>query len=82
MESFGYMSENVSRIYMLTIHSVIRLLPRFDAYNPTEYLVPARLISWRLVGEVVLIMVCVKAALLLILSLLIFSFRELAKVVV
>jgi hypothetical protein len=82
LESFGYMSENVSRVYTYTIQSVIRLLPRFDSYNPTEYLVPARLISWALIGEVVLIMVCLKAALLLILSLLIFSFRELAKVVV
>lgn len=82
VDSFGYMSQNVSRIYAYTIQSVIRLLPRFDSYNPTEFLVPARLISWRLVGEVLLIVVCLKAALLLILSLVIFSFRELAKVVV
>ncbi|HQG48637.1 MAG TPA: hypothetical protein PK373_06070, partial [Sedimentisphaerales bacterium] len=60
----------------------IRLLPRFDSYNPTQYLIPARLISWRLIGEVLLIMVCLKAALLLVLSLVIFRFRELAKVVV
>lgn len=82
VESFGYMNENVGRIYTYTIQNLIRLLPRFDSYNPTQYLIPARLISWRLIGEVVLIMVCLKAALLLVLSLVIFRFRELAKVVV
>ncbi len=82
VESFGYMSENVSRIYTYTIQSVIQLLPQFDKYNPATFLVPARLISWALIGKVVLVMVCFKAALLLLLSLLIFSFRELAKVVV
>jgi len=82
VESFGYMSENVGRIYTHTIQNLMRLLPRFDSYNPTQYLIPARLISWRLIGEVALIMVCLKAALLLVLSLVIFSFRELAKVVV
>jgi hypothetical protein len=82
IEASGYMSENVSRIYSYTIQNLMRLLPQFDKYNPTQFLVPARLISWGLIGRVVLVMVCFKAALLLGLSLLIFSFRELAKVVV
>lgn len=82
IESFGYMSENASRIYSYTIQNLMHLLPRFDSYNPTQYLIPARLISWRLIGEVVLVMVFLKAVALLILSLVIFSFRELAKVVV
>jgi hypothetical protein len=82
VESFGYMSENVSRIYMYTVQGVIQLLPQFDKYNPTKFLVPARLMTWGFLGEVVLIMVLVKALLLLVLALVIFSFRELAKVVV
>ncbi len=82
VESFEYMSENVNRVYTYTIQSLIQLLPQFDKSNPSQFLIPARLISWRLIGEVVLVMVCLKAAVLLILALVIFSFRELAKVVV
>ena len=51
IESFGYMSENVSRIYAYTVQNVIQLLPQFDKYNPTEFLVPARLISWAFIGR-------------------------------
>lgn len=82
IESFGYMSQNVSEIYTYTVQAVIQLLPQFDKYNPTTFLVPARLMSWGFLGEVALVMVCIKAVLLLALALLIFSFRELAKVVV
>jgi hypothetical protein len=82
IESFGYMSQNISEIYTYTVQTVIQLLPQFDKYNPTKFLVPARLMSWGFLGEVALVMVCVKAVLLLALALLIFSFRELAKVVV
>lgn len=82
LDSFGYMSRNVSLVYKYTIEGIIHLLPQFDKANPTQFLVPARLIPWGLIGRVVLVMVCVKAALLLALALVIFSFRELAKVVV
>jgi hypothetical protein len=82
VESFSYMSQNVSTIYTYTVQAVIQLLPQFDKYNPTKFLVPARLLSWGLLGEVALMMVCLKAVLLLALALVIFSFRELAKVVV
>jgi hypothetical protein len=82
VESFGYMSQNVSQIYTYTVQAIIQLLPQFDKYNPTQFLVPARLMSWGFLGEVALGMVLIKALLLLGLGLLIFSFRELAKVVV
>lgn len=82
IESFGYMGKNVSLVYRYTIEGIIHLLPQFDKFNPTQFLVPARLIPWSLIGKVVLVMVCLKAALLLALALIIFSFRELAKVVV
>ncbi len=82
VESFGYMSENTSRIYAYTVQEIIRLLPQFDKYNPTKFLIPARLMTWSFLGQVALTMVMIKALLLLLLALLIFSFRELAKVVV
>ncbi len=82
VESFGYMSQNTSRIYAYTIQVIIQLLPQFDKYNPTKFLVPARLMSWDFLGQVALVMVVVQSVLSLGLALVIFSFRELAKVVV
>jgi hypothetical protein len=82
VESFGYMSENTSRIYAYTVQAIIQLLPQFDKINPTKFLVPARLMTWNFLGQVVLVMVMIKGLLLLLVGLLIFSFRELAKVVV
>ena len=82
IDSFGYMSKNVGQVYFYTIQSVIRLLPQFDKYSPTQFLVPARLITWAFIGRMAFGMLAVKAALLLVLALIIFTFRELAKVIV
>jgi len=82
LDSFTYMSENISRVYSYTVKGVIQLLPQFDKYNPTKFLVPARLMTWSFLGEVALVMVLIKASLLLVFALIIFSFRELAKIVV
>jgi hypothetical protein len=82
VDSFGYMGQNISRIYTYTVQAIIQLLPQFDKYNPTKFLVPARLMTWSFLGQVALVLVMVKGLLLLTLALLIFSFRELAKVVV
>ncbi len=82
IESFSFMSENISVIYSYTIKLVIQLLPKFDKFNPTKFLVPARLLSWSLLAECAAVMVCIKAFLLLLLALLIFSYREIARIIV
>ena len=82
LESFDFLSQNVSWIYDYTIKVIVQLLPRFDKYNPTSFLVPARLIPWAFLGRVVLFMVGIKAFLLLVLALIIFRFRELARIIV
>ncbi|UCD49663.1 MAG: ABC transporter permease [Phycisphaerales bacterium] len=82
LESFDYLGQGLGLFYAYTVKALVQLLPRFDKYNPTTFLVPARLMSWAFLGWVVLTMVCVKAFLLLVLGLIIFSFRELAKVIV
>jgi hypothetical protein len=43
--------------------------------------VPARLLSWFLLAKAAAIMVCIKAALLWLAALLIFSYKEIAKVI-
>ncbi len=82
IESFSFLSENISVIYSYTIKLVIQLLPKFDKFNPTKFLVPARLLSWPLLAKCAAVMVCIKAFLLLLLALLIFSYREIAKIIV
>jgi len=82
LESFDYMSEDLSGVYSYTFRPLIRLLPRFDRFNPSSFLVSARLLSWVLVAKAAAFMVCIKALLLCFLALLIFSYREIAKVTV
>jgi len=81
-ESFNYLSANLSVLYSYTIKLIIRLLPQFDKFNPTKFLVPARLLSWYFLAECAAFMVCIKALLLLFVALLIFSYREIAKIII
>ena len=82
IESFSYLSVNIGTIYSYTIKWIIQLLPQFDKFNPTKFLVPARLLSWSLLARCTGVMVCIKAFLLLVIALVIFSYREIAKIIV
>ena len=82
LESFDLLSENLSGLYRYTVRPVILLLPRFDKFNPTKFLVPAQLVGWSLLTRVALSLICIKAVLLLLLALLIFSYKEIAKVII
>jgi len=82
LESFDYLNEDMGRFYSITVRPLVRLLPHFDKANPAKFLVPARLLTWSVLAEVVGFMVCVKALLLTLLALLIFRRREIAKITV
>ncbi len=82
LESFHYLSSEVGTIYTFTIGLVIQMIPRFDVYNPSAYLVPARLISWSLLGKLIVLFACLQSFIVLLFSLLIFRFREIAKVII
>jgi hypothetical protein len=82
LESFDSLGENLIGVYSYTVRPVIQLLPQFDKFNPTKFLVPARLLSWALTAKVGALVVAVKGLLLLLLSLLIFNFKEIAKITV
>lgn len=82
IESFNFLSANISVIYSYTIKWIIQLLPQFDKFNPTKFLVSARLLSWSLLARCAAVMVCIKAFLLLVLALVIFSYKEIAKIIV
>jgi hypothetical protein len=82
LESFDFLGQNVAGVYSYTVRPLIQLLPQFDKFNPTKYLIPGRLLSWSLLIKVAVVMVGVKALLLMLLSLLIFNFKEIAKITV
>ncbi len=82
IESFSFLSENVGIVYTYTIKWMVQLLPQFDKYNPTKFMVPGLLLSWQVLGRCAAVMVGIKAFLMLILALIIFSFREIAKIIV
>ncbi len=82
LESFDQLGQGLGLLYAYTIKALVQLLPRFDKYNPTNFLVPARLMTWTFLARVALSMVCIKALLLLLLGLVIFSFRELARIII
>jgi hypothetical protein len=83
IESFDYInSESTFFIYLYTIKLFVSLMPQFDKYSPSQYLVPAELLSWSTLGWVVFYLVCIKSMLLLILALTVFSFRELARIII
>jgi len=82
LDSFGYLSENMTVVYSYTLKWLIRLFPQFDRFNPTKFLVSARLLGWSSLAKVAGLMVCIKAALLLLAGLLIFSRREIARITI
>ncbi len=82
LESFDFLSENIGAVYSYSLRWVIKLLPEFDKYNPSKFLVPARLLTWSVLAKSALLMVFIKAFLILILSLIIFRYREIARITV
>lgn len=83
IDSFHYISsETTFFIYLYTIKLFVSLMPQFDKFSPSQYLVPAELLSWSTLGWVVFYLVCIKSMLLLILALAVFRFRELARIII
>ncbi len=82
LESFGYLSREIGTIYRFTVGLIIQMIPRFDQYNPSTYLVPARLISWPFLAKLVGLMICLQSFVIFLLSLLVFKFKEIARITV
>lgn len=82
IESFDSLSANMSMVYSYTIKWLVRLLPQFDKFNPTKFLVPARLLSWSVLANCAVFMVVIKSSLILLLAFIIFGCREIAKIIV
>jgi len=82
LESFDFLGEAAGGFYHWTVRPLILLLPAFDKFNPTKFLLNARLLGWPLLARIAGVMVCLKGALLLLAGLFIFGCREIARVIV
>jgi hypothetical protein len=82
IESFDSLGSNMSVFYSYSIKWMIRLLPQFDKFNPTSFIVPAQLLSWPIIAQCAVFMVFIKSSILLILGFIIFGSREIAKIIV
>jgi hypothetical protein len=81
-ESFDVVGVGVTGFYSYVLKPIIMLIPEFDQLSPSKFLVPARLLSWSLLAKLSFYTVCLKSIPLVIFSLLIFTYREIAKVIV
>ena len=83
VESLDLLEGPLSLLYTFTIKPLLWLLPKFDGdYNPTRFIVEGRAIGWGFLGQVYLTTGLIKAGLLVLLGVLIFHQRELAKTAV
>jgi hypothetical protein len=81
-ESYHVVGSQPSGVYGYFLKPLSMFLPEFDQVSPSKFLVPARLFSWSSLGWLSFTTVCLKALPLAIMSLLIFTYREIAKVIV
>jgi ABC-type transport system involved in multi-copper enzyme maturation permease subunit len=84
----GFIAESMSGatgvagFFNFAMEAVMLLLPKFDQFNPSEYMVTARMLSWQTVLWVFSVVVCLKGAVLWLIGLYAFSRREMARVIV
>ncbi len=81
-ESYNVVGGQPNSLYSYILKPFIMLLPAFDQLTAAEYLVPGRLLSWPVFAWHGFAVLFLKSLPLAIMSLLVFSFREIAKVIV
>jgi hypothetical protein len=81
-ESYHVVGSQPSGVYSYFLKPLSVFLPEFDQISPSKFLVPAQLFGWSSLGWLSFTTVGLKALPLAIMSLLIFTYREIAKVIV
>jgi hypothetical protein len=80
-ESIGETPGAMGYVY-LPIKAFLLLLPSFDQFNPSQYIVSAKMLSWSMVAWVLGVMVFLKGLVLWLFGVYVFNRREVAKVIV
>lgn len=83
VDSVDSLAQSAKLVYNFTLLPLVWMLPKFDGnYDPTPYIVSSKLLSNSLLGEIYLNTVLIKSSILMLLGMLIFRARELAKITV
>ena len=82
LDSFDYLSRSAGTIYSFTVRPIMKMLPQFDKFNPTNFIVSARVITWSILMQAFVSIVLIKSLILWLLSILIFKYKEIAKVII
>lgn len=80
VDSIDGLGAGIGQAYMFTVKPLLMLLPRFDDnYNPAGYVVSGRIIRWLFLLKAAGETIGIKSLLLLVLGMLVFRRREVAK---
>lgn len=83
VESLQGLEAGIGMIYRFTFHPFLMLLPRFDGdFSPAPYIISGRVIHWLFLLKAAAETVGLKSLLLLLLGMLVFRSREVAKTAV
>jgi len=83
LESFDGIGQIVGVIYNVTLRPLLWMIPKFDGvYNPSTYIINGRLIEGTFLAMSILTTVVIKATVVLLFGMWVFSRREIAKAVV
>jgi len=82
LDSFTHLEKNVSLIYQYTVLPVIHFLPQFDKSSPSEFMVSGMILSWSVFFKMLAVMIGIKSVLLFLAAILIFAYREIARIII
>lgn len=83
VEAISSLGREMGIVYSLTVRPVLWFLPRFDGdFNPTPYMVTGEFLRWSFLSRIFIITGIIKSGVLLLLGMLIFRRREIAKITV
>ncbi|MDO8303503.1 MAG: hypothetical protein Q7T18_09695 [Sedimentisphaerales bacterium] len=82
LESFDGLEGGIGAMYGLTIRPLLSLLPQFDALNPSTFIVGGQLLNWQTIAWAAIVLLLIKAMIVWLVGILIFTYKEIAKVTV
>jgi hypothetical protein len=81
-ESFDSLGGGLDSMYSLTIRPLLNLLPQFDNLNPSTFMIRGQLLSWWTLAWAAIVLLLIKAMIVWLIGILIFTYKEIAKVTV
>jgi hypothetical protein len=81
-ESFDSLDGGVGMMYGFVIRPLLGLLPQFDTLDPSTFIVRGQLLGWATIAWAATVLLLIKAMIVWLVGILIFTYKEIAKVTV